>query len=256
MMQRDTNGIAYVTAGWPLDPAKSTLIFLHGGGGSHVLWDGQVDALAERANTFAVDLPGHGQSKGEGMSTIEDYARAVADFIRTIEAPRPVPCGLSMGGAITQQLLLDHQDACCAGILVGTGARLRVMPVILKAIQEDFSSYVDSFLVYAASEKTDPARLRPLTEATAACSPQVALGDFKACDAFDVMERLPSIEVPVLVITAEEDRLTPTKYGVFLEEKIAEASRVHIQDAGHLVPAEKPEEVNMAIEDFLDRTGL
>jgi pimeloyl-ACP methyl ester carboxylesterase len=62
--------------------------------------------------------------------------------------------------------------------------------------------------------------------------------------------------VPVLVITAEEDRLTPTKYGIFLEEKIAKASRVHIQDAGHLVPAEKPEEINMAIEDFLDRTAL
>jgi pimeloyl-ACP methyl ester carboxylesterase len=256
MIQREANGIAYVTSGWPLDPAKSTLIFIHGGGGSHVLWDGQIDALAGRANTVAVDLPGHGQSKGEGMRTIEDYARAVADFIRAIEAPRPLPCGLSMGGAITQQLLLDHQDACCAGILVGTGARLRVMPVILKAIQEDFSSYVDSFLAYAASEKTDVARLRPLTEATAACRPQVALGDFKACDSFDVMERLPSIEVPVLVITAEEDKLTPPKYGVFLEEKIAKASRVHIRDAGHLVPVEKPEQINMAIEAFLDRTGL
>jgi len=255
-MQRDANGIAYVTAGWPLDPAKSTLIFIHGGGGSHVLWTGQIDALADRANTIAIDLPGHGKSQGEGMSTIEDYARAVADFIRTVEAPRPVPCGLSMGGAITQQLLLDHQDACCAGILVGTGARLRVMPVILKAIQEDFSSYVDSFLAYAASEKTDMARLRPLTEATATCSPQVALRDFKACDAFDVMERLPSILAPVLVITAEEDNLTPPKYGVFLEEKIANASRVHIQDAGHLVPAEKPEEINMAIEAFLDQIGL
>ena len=256
MVQREVKDIAYVTAGWPLDPAKSTLIFIHGAGGSHVLWEGQIDGLADRANTVAVDLPGHGQSKGEGMSTVEDYARAVADFIRTIEAPNPVPCGLSMGGAITQQLLLDHQDACCAGILVGTGARLRVMPVILKAIEEDFSSYVDSFLAYAASEKTDPATLRPLAEATAACGPQVALGDFKACDAFDVMERLPSIEMPVLVVTAEEDKLTPPKYGLFLEEKIKNASRVHIRDAGHLVPAEKPEETNQAIRTFLDQTGL
>jgi pimeloyl-ACP methyl ester carboxylesterase len=256
MVKRETNGIAYVTSAWPLNEAKPTLIFIHGAGGSRVLWQGQVEGLAREVNAIAIDLPGHGNSKGEGMGTIEDYARTVADFTRAIEAPRPVPCGLSMGGAITQQLLLDHPDACRAGILIGTGARLRVQPVILKTIEENFSGYVESFLTFAASEKTDPERLRPISEATAQGKPEVALGDFKACDAFDVMERLPSIEVSVLVITSEEDKLTPPKYGIFLEEKIKTASRVHIQDAGHLVPAEKPDEVNQAILDFLDRTGL
>ena len=256
MVRRETNGIAYVSSGWPLDEAKPTLIFIHGAGGSNVLWQGQVDGLAGKVNAVAIDLPGHGDSKGDGMSTIVDYARAVADFTRAIKAPKPVPCGLSMGGAITQQLLLDHPDACRAGILIGTGARLRVQPLILKTIQEDFSSYIDSFLEFAASEKTDPERLRPMAEATAQGNPQVALGDFKACDAFDVMERLPSIEVPVLVITSEEDKLTPPKYGIFLEETIKSASRVHIQDAGHLVPAEKPDEVNQVILDFLDQAAL
>jgi len=256
MVHREANGIAYVTSGWPLDRTKPTLIFIHGAGGSNILWQGQVKGLAGRVNAIAIDLPGHGDSTGDGMGTIADYARAVADFTRTIEAPKPVPCGLSMGGAITQQLLLDHPDTCCAGILIGTGARLRVQPLILKTIEENFSGYVDSFLAFAASGKTDPERLRPISEATARGNPQVALGDFKACDAFDVMERLPSIRVPVLVITSEEDKLTPPKYGIFLEEKIETASRVHIQDAGHLVPAEKPDEVSQAILDFLARAAL
>ncbi len=256
MVRRETNGIAYVSSVWPLDEAKPTLIFIHGAGGSYVLWQGQVDGLAGKVNAVAIDLPGHGDSKGDGMGTIEDYARAVANFTRAIEAPKPVPCGLSMGGAITQQLLLDHPDVCRAGILIGTGARLRVQPLILKTIQEDFSGYIDSFLSFAASEKTDPERLRAIAETTAQANPQVALGDFKACDSFDVMERLPSIEVPVLVITSEEDKLTPPKYGIFLEEKIKTASRVHIQDAGHLVPAEKPDEVNRVILDFLARAAL
>jgi pimeloyl-ACP methyl ester carboxylesterase len=253
MDRRETNGIAYGTSGWPLDVTKPTLVFIHGAGGSHVLWERQIDALAERANTLALDLPGHGKSRGEGMTTIEDYAQAVAGLIRATEAPRPVPCGLSMGGAITQQLLLDHADVCVAGILIGTGARLRVMPLILKTIEEDFSAYIGSFLSFAASEKTDPAKLKGIAEATAQGDPQVALGDFKACDAFDVMERLPSIDLPVLVITSEEDKLTPPKYGIFLEENIRGASRVHIPEAGHLVPAEKPQEVNQAIVQFLDR---
>lgn len=161
-----------------------------------------------------------------------------------------------MGGAIAQQLLLDYPDAYCAGVLLGTGARLRVMPIILKTIQENFSAYLESFLSFAASPKTDPARLRLIAEAAARTKPQVVLGDFRACDAFDVMERLPSIRVPVLVITSEDDRLTPSKYGIFLQEKIPHATRVHIRDAGHLSPAEKPEEVNRALLDFLSRERL
>jgi pimeloyl-ACP methyl ester carboxylesterase len=256
MVQREEDGIAYVSARWPLDPGKPTLIFIHGAGGSHVLWLGQIEGLAGRANAVALDLPGHGASRGEGMDSIEGYAKAVAEFTQALGVPRPIPCGLSMGGAIAQQLLLDYAETYCAGVLIGTGARLRVMPIILKTIQENFSAYIDSFLAFAASPKTDPARLRQIAEATAGTSPQVALGDFKACDAFDVMERLPSIRVPVLVITSQDDRLTPPKYGIFLEEKIPGASRVHIRDAGHLAPAEKPEEVNRAVLDFLAREGL
>ena len=53
MEARKTTGIAYNVANWPLDPAKSTLIFIHGSGGSNTLWDGQVASLAGRVNTVA-----------------------------------------------------------------------------------------------------------------------------------------------------------------------------------------------------------
>jgi len=57
VVRRETSGIAYLSSGWPLDEAKPTLIFIHGAGGSHVLWQGQVDGLAGRANPVAIDLP-------------------------------------------------------------------------------------------------------------------------------------------------------------------------------------------------------
>ena len=60
----------------------------------------------------------------------------------------------------------------------------------------------------------------------------------------------------MLVVTAEEDKLTPPKFGEFLEKEIKNASRVHIMDAGHIVPIENPDEVNKTITKFLDQTGL
>jgi hypothetical protein len=48
MVHRVANRIAYVSAAWPLDQARPTLIFIHMAGGSHVLWQGQIEGLAER----------------------------------------------------------------------------------------------------------------------------------------------------------------------------------------------------------------
>jgi pimeloyl-ACP methyl ester carboxylesterase len=256
MEERKTNGIGYITGGWPLDPVKSTIVFIHGAGGSNAFWRAQVEALAERANTVAIDLPGHGQSDGNGHDRIEDNARAVIDFISAIETPRPIPCGISLGGAITQQLLLDFPDLFKAGILICTGSKLKVAPEIFDAIEKDIESYLAMIVKLVASKATDPDRVKSFKDDTARCKSEVLIQDFRACDRFDVMQRLGSITSPVLVVTAEDDQVTPPKYGDFMERTIAKASRVHIMEAGHIVPMEKPEEVNRAIIEFLDRTGL
>ncbi len=251
METRSVDDIGFAAGLWPLDPSKPTLIFLHGSGGTHALWHGQVGVLAERANTVALDLPGRGLSPGPGLRAVSEYASAVSRFVEAVAAPRPIPCGLSLGGAIALQLLLDDPGRFPGGILMGTGARLRVMPAILRGIESDYDAHLSN-LHLAVSPRTDPALVAPVVEANAGCPAEVALGDFIACDAFDVMDRLGEIDVPVLIISGEDDLLTPPKYADFLEKGIRSAHRAHLQDAGHLLPVEKPVEVNNAILDFLD----
>ena len=142
---------------------------------------------------------------------LQDYCAAVADFIETVEIPRPVPCGLSIGGAIVLQLILEHKERFKAAILVNTGARLRVMPLILETIKKDYEKFLSTIPVFAASEKTDPRKLASLMADTAKCNPETAYGDFKACDRFDVTDKLSAIITPVLILTAEDDKLTPPK---------------------------------------------
>ena len=113
---RKIDGIGYMTAKWPLDPARATLVFIHGAGGSADFWQAQIEGLAGRVNTLALDLPGHGRSDGGGQDTIEGYARSVIDFIKRLDVPKPIPCGLSMGGAIVLQLLIDSRDILTAAL--------------------------------------------------------------------------------------------------------------------------------------------
>ncbi len=251
MYESKVNGINFIAGRWPLDRDLATIVFIHGSGGASVLWRAQVEALADRFNTIAVDLPGHGGSGGEGMSCIEDYTASVEGFVSAVEAPRPIPCGLSLGGAIVLQLLLDAPRRYEAGIVLNSGARLRVMPMIFEALEKDFEGFINASYAFSASEKTDPSRVKPIVDAMAACPPAVTRGDFMACDSFDVMERLSEIAVPVLVLTGSDDKMTPVKYGAFLAESIANATHVDIADAGHLSPMEKPEEVARAIQEFV-----
>jgi pimeloyl-ACP methyl ester carboxylesterase len=256
MFIKTSNHIAYVVGRWPLDPAKPTILFIHGSGGSSALWENQVDLLAAHVNTIAVDLPGHGESNAPGLDRVEDYSAAVAHFIEAAGIPAPIPCGLSMGGAIVLQLLLDHTSSFKAAILVNTGARLRVQPFVFEAINNDYKGYLSSVPAFAASGKTDPMKLASFMTESAKCPPKVAYDDFTACNRFNVMEKLSSITTPVLILTAEDDKLTPPKYGSYMKEHIKNASLNEIKDAGHLSPIEQTEAFNMAVIDYLKKEKL
>src|SRR5512143_503307 len=142
MEQVSRGEYAFICGHWPLNPRHSTLVFIHGAGESSLLWHAQVEGLKDRVNTIALDLPGHGRSGGAARRRVEEYAAVMVDFITAIAAPRPIPCGLSMGGAITQQLLLDHPAHVRAGIIVSSGARLRVLPSLFEMIDTDMPAYV------------------------------------------------------------------------------------------------------------------
>ncbi|MBU0973540.1 MAG: alpha/beta hydrolase [Proteobacteria bacterium] len=194
---------------------KVTLVFIHGAGLNKACRDNQVTGLSDVANTIAVDLPGHGDSRLPGKEKIFDYARAVTDFLDLIHTPNPVLCGMSMGGAIVLQILTTDKNRFHAGILINTGAKLRVMPLIFETLAKSHSDFVDMTIGFGISPKSDAKKLGPQIAACSQCHPPVVWKDFCACDTFDVSRDLGAIKVPVLILTADDDIITPPKYGIF-----------------------------------------
>ena len=251
MQHNKINSIEFAAGNWPLNPEFDTIVFIHGSGGTSVLWDSQVAALSDQINTMAINLPGHGNSEGNGLDSIEAYAKSVSEFIDSMEVSRPIVCGLSIGGAIVLQLLIDEPEKYKAGIVVNAGAKLKVMPLIFDMIEKDYTGFVNGMYTFGVSAKTDPSKLKPLADSMMACPPDVTRSDFTACDNFDVMDQLKNIKAPVMVMTASDDQLTPVKYGQFLADNIESAFTVNIEDAGHLSPVEQPDDVSNAIRGFL-----
>ena len=72
MIERKIGGVGFIAGRWPLDAEKSTIVFIHGSGSTGRFWLAQVQGLAERVNTVALDLPGHGRSGKDGKNCSGD----------------------------------------------------------------------------------------------------------------------------------------------------------------------------------------
>ncbi len=223
------------------------VLFVHGAGGNHLIWWNQIRACAPVARPIALDLPGHGHSSVKGRRTIVEYAQVVLGFVDALGLDRVIMVGHSMGGAIAQTFALSRPDRTFGLVLVGTGARLRVLPAILEGVLTDLDRTARLVTEYSFAPGSD-ARLRAKSEEQLrASAPTVTHDDFAACNAFDLMDRVSGIRVPTLIVCGRQDRMTPVKYSEFLASQIAGARLVLIEGAGHYVMLEKPDEVNLAL---------
>jgi pimeloyl-ACP methyl ester carboxylesterase len=157
---------------------------------------------------------------------------------------------------VAQELLIHHPEKFSAGILMHTGAKLKVMPMIFDIIQKDYRQYYELMLNFALARETDKNRMTDLLKDVVSGSPEVALKDFHACDSFDVIDQLQTIVSPVLVVVGEEDNVTPPKYGELLSSRIRHARMIAIPQTGHVSVLEKPDRVNLILRDFISGMNL
>ena len=222
------------------------MVFIHGAGGTHKVWRYQTSAFP---GSIALDLPGH--PKGRGCNTISEYAQFVTQTIEERRLTSVALAGHSMGGAITIEIALTLPRFLAGIVLIGSGTRLRVTPVIKDEVERDYPHAAEVIAHWAYSPKTDmklrKASIQELLEVPA----EVTHGDFQACDRFDRMNEIGRIDLPTLIVCGEDDRLTPIKYSQYMKERIRNARIVIISDAGHSVMLEKPEELNHALRSFL-----
>jgi pimeloyl-ACP methyl ester carboxylesterase len=216
-------------------------VLVHGAGGSHRHWPLEALALPGR-RAIVVDLPGHGGSPGPARRAIADYARDLLAFLDGMELARAVVVGHSMGGAIALTLALDSPGRVAGLGLVGTGARLRVTAGILQATADpsSLSAAAEVMADWSFAPGASPALRSEFKEGLRSLPAAVVHGDFCACDAFDVRERLGEIRMPTAVVCGDADRSTPPRYSEFLQAHIAGARLTMIPEAGHMVALEAP----------------
>ena len=235
--------------------AGPTLVCVHGSGGTHAVWKGQLARLSGDCEVVALDLSGHGESgdvtTDPGPETLAVYVEDVLAVARETDAD--VLVGNSLGGAVVQRILLEHDFEPTAAVLAGSGARLAVADDLLDWLDGDFDRAVEflhgpDLLFHDPDERSRAFSMDTMYEVGRA----VTRRDFRSCDTFDVRDRLDEIEVPTLAVTGEHDQLTPPWFHEYLADELPEGRWETIPNAAHLSMLERPEAFNEILRDFLD----
>jgi pimeloyl-ACP methyl ester carboxylesterase len=236
-----------------LDEERPPVILIHGAGGTHLSWPPQIRRL-DGERIYALDLPGHGKSEGVGRHSADEYADDVLTFMKETKLRAAVMVGISMGSAVALTLALKFPKKVLGLVLLGGGVIMPVSAEILESAgnPNTFESAVD----YVNENSFGPTAPKDLIELSKQklmeIRPPVLLGDFLACNEFDVSGQLSKINVPTLIICGSEDKMMPLKYSHVLRDGIANA-QLHVADkAGHMVMAEQPDQIADILKKFLD----
>ena len=219
------------------------------------MWDGIAPAVVDAGyEVVAPDLPGEELELG-----FPAWARRV---LALVEGPF-VPVGSSMGGYLAFELWRQARDRIPAMALVGTRAtadspeqrlaRDDSIRLLGEAGREPFWKELAPRLF---AEGVDPAVVAR-AHALALAQPITALVTVQETirDRVDSRPTLAAIDVPVLVLVGDEDRLTPPADAEAMAGALADARLTRIPDAGHLAPLERPETVARELVTFLNEVA-
>lgn len=231
---------------------RRKVILVHGSGGNASPWRKVMDQLSPEYDVLAVDLPGHGLSEGDGLKSVAQYREFLKEFFDILEFSSLILGGNSMGGGIVQDFALHYPEKLRAILLMGTGARLRVVPEALENFRKMAEGIIPSKFEPWAFGKNAPAEVIAEGEREwAKTNSKVRYQDFLTCDQFDLMGKVEEIALPTLIVCGREDLLTPVKYSEFLRKKIPGSKMEIIEGAGHMLMLEAPQKLGAVLTHFL-----
>ncbi|HSD62830.1 MAG TPA: alpha/beta hydrolase [Ignavibacteriaceae bacterium] len=250
------------------DDEKIPIVFIHGFPFDHHMWNNQITCFNENYFCVTYDVRGLGDSvPGDGQYTIELFVDDLEMIIDELKLKKPIICGFSMGGYIALRAVEKIEEKFSGLILCDTrsGAdsnegKINRAIGIQKINLNGVKSYVNEFIQNCFCEKSRKNK-RELVGEMISRSEYFSSSGIKGCllamaARTDTTNYLTKLQLPVLILCGEEDKLTTPTVMMEMKNKISNSEFYTIPDAGHLSPVENPWAVNEHIDKFLKKIKL
>ena len=257
-IQVDGESIYLYTGARAFVPQQPSILFIHGGGLDHTVWVLQSRYFAHHGfNALAVDLPGHGRSDGTPPSSITAYADWIVRLLDALGIQKASVTGHSMGSLVALETAARHPGRETHLGLVGIATPMPVADVLLDAAEQNQHAAFDMINIWGHTIGQIGGHRAPgmwmmggAVRLLERAPPGILYNDLKACDDYELGESGKRVECATSLILGELDMMSPPKRAQTIADDIAERRIVIVPKCGHMLMAERPDEVLDALVDL------
>ena len=257
-------GYAYTGTKAPVS-SQATLAFVHGGGLDHTVWLLQSRYFAHHGyNVLAFDLPAHGQSEGEPLASIGAMADWVVRALDALEVEHAAFIGHSMGSLVVLEAAARYPERAWLLAMLGTAVPMAVTEHLLGAARANQHAAFDMINIWGHGGQAQiggnqspgmwmtGSAVRLLERSR----PGVLYADLNACNEYvDGLESAARVQCPTHLILGSRDAMTPTRVARDLIATLGDPMVTTLRDCGHMVMAERPNEVLDALVESVTAHG-
>jgi len=234
------------------------------------MWEPQVQVLAQKYRCLVPELWGHGHSDPlpEIPTSLEALAEDFWAFTQALGLEKFALVGLSVGGMWTTYLTLRHPEAVSALVIMdshvgdeppASQARFfQMLDIVEKAgmipppIAEATAPFFFADVTFARHPELVQRFKASLPAMPSANIPSIVALGRAIFGRKSIMDQLPTLKVPTLIVVGEQDRSRPPHEAQEMAERIPGARLAIIKEAGHICTQEQPEVVSEVLATFLD----
>ena len=230
---------------------------------------GVMDGIALQHQIISVDYRGVGASTGVAPGTIQAMAKDIITFIKALGFSKVDLLGFSLGGMVSQEILLQEPQLVRKVILAGTGPRggfrmNNVTKITYIDILKGYLTFRDPkfYLFFTQTENGKNAAhrfLKRIAERTENRDKKISIStmnkQLKAIHTWslETPADLSLINHPVFVVNGDDDRMVPTQNSYDMAKRFANAELVIYEDAGHGSIFQNHEAFVKSVLAFLDK---
>ncbi|MDH3612213.1 MAG: alpha/beta hydrolase [Gammaproteobacteria bacterium] len=249
------------TGGKPFDNSKPTVIFLHGSGLDHTFWGLHSRFFAFRNYAVLVpDLPGHTNSEGPALTSIEAMGDWLNDVIEALDANDVSLVAHSQGCLVALEFASRYPDRLRSVSFIASGLATPVNDVLLNAAENDPEAAIAMMLGWGFGS-AGHLHQGPIPGNSMVAGgrkvmrgnvPDALATDLKACNNYkNGVGAAEMVSGPIQVIVAGKDRMAPGKATTELIEHLSDPDVTVIARSGHMVPQEVPDQCRALLKAFI-----
>ncbi len=257
IVQINNNNIYCATGGCAFDSSKTTVLFIHGSGLDHRCW-----ALQSRWFAFhgysvcAPDMPAHSLSGGDPLHSIEEMGLWIVELINSLQIEAVHLVGHSSGFLVALEAASLLDDKLKSLTAVASAETIPVNEDLINTAKQNAGTAADLMMQWGFGSKSQSGYsavpgMQPIAIGRQIMANNPLAIDLEACNNYIAgPAKLPQVKCPTHVILAEEDRMTPCKFGKQLATNL-NANTAIVEKSGHMLPMESPKRTLDEIRNFV-----